>query len=225
MLNRHSAARVRRSVVATAVTAAVLTLGACESDSGAPAKAKGGEGPSVVAPGKPGEPARTLSAEEAAKAVPDDSPNAADFGYAQMMIKHHSQALTMTALAPDRAGSMQVKRLAERIAAAQKPEIAAMQGWLKSNGGEEGKGAGKGGHDHSGDAMPGMATKAQLTQLRGAKGKAFDELFLKLMITHHQGAITMATDALSEGNNVLIEEMAGDVIAQQTIEIGRMRSM
>jgi uncharacterized protein (DUF305 family) len=73
--------------------------------------------------------------------------------------------------------------------------------------------------------MPGMATAAQLTQLRAAKGSAFDELFLKLMITHHQGAITMATAALTDGSNVLIEEMAGDVIAQQTSEINRMRAM
>lgn len=221
MLNRRRTARARRSVALAAVTAAVLALGACESDSGAPAKAKGGAGPSVVAPGKPGEPAKTLSAEEAAKAAPDDSPNSADFSYAQMMITHHGQALEMAALAPTRAGSTQVKRLAERIAAAQKPEMGAMQGWLKNNGGAKGMG----GHDHGGAAMPGMATAAQLAQLRAAKGKAFDELFLKLMITHHQGALTMATEVLSEGNNVLIEEMANDVIAQQTSEINRMRSM
>ncbi|MCX4825062.1 DUF305 domain-containing protein [Streptomyces sp. NBC_01142] len=224
-MSRRRTTRVHRSVVAAAVAAAVLALGACESGSDAPAKAKGDAGPSVVAPGKPGEPARTLSAEEAAKAVPDDSPNAADFSYAQMMITHHSQALTMTALVPDRTESTQVKRLSERISAAQKPEIAAMEGWLKSNGGEKAKESGKDGHDHGHGAMPGMATDAQLAQLRGAKGAAFDELFLKLMITHHQGAITMATDALSEGNNILVEEMANDVIAQQTSEIGRMRSM
>ncbi|WP_326648238.1 MULTISPECIES: DUF305 domain-containing protein [unclassified Streptomyces] len=221
MLNRRRTARVRRSVVAAAVTAAVLALGACESDSDAPAKAKGAVGPSVVAPGKPGEPARTLSAEEAAKAAPDDTPNAADFSYAHMMITHHGQALQMTALAPERAGSTQVKRLAERISAAQKPEMAAMQGWLKNNGGAKGKS----GHDHGQGAMPGMATPAQLAQLRAAKGTAFDELFLKLMITHHQGALTMATEVLSDGNNVLVEEMANDVIAQQTSEINRMRSM
>ncbi|MET7617255.1 DUF305 domain-containing protein [Streptomyces sp. NPDC005408] len=224
MLNRRRTACVRRSVVAAAVAAAVLTLGACESDSDAPAKAKGAAGPSVIAPGKPGEPAKTLSAEDAAKATPDDTPNAADFSYAQMMITHHGQALEMSALAPERAKSTQVKRLAERITAAQKPEMGAMQGWLKTNGGDKGK-ADSGGHDHGHAAMPGMATAAQLAQLRAAKGKAFDELFLKLMITHHQGALTMATEVLSEGNNVLIEEMANDVIAQQTSEINRMRSM
>lgn len=95
-----------------------------------------------------------------------------------------------------------------------------MEGWLNSHGRERESG----GH-HGHEAMPGMATEAQLKTLRAAHGAAFDELFLKLMITHHTGAVTMATDVLSEGNNVQIEEMANDVIAQQTAEIGRMRKM
>ncbi|MDX3854732.1 DUF305 domain-containing protein [Streptomyces sp. AK02-01A] len=218
LIHRRSP-RVRRSAVAAAVAVALLALGACESGGDGKAKAEGGKGPGVVAPGKPGQPARTLSPEEAAKEAPDDSPNSADFTYAQMMIVHHGQALDMAGLAGERAESDSVKRLAERIVAAQKPEIGAMNGWLETNGGAKRQQ----GHDHG--TMPGMATEAQLTQLRAARGAAFDELFLKLMITHHQGAITMATDALSQGNNVLIEEMASDVIAQQTSEMNRMRSM
>lgn len=223
MFNRRRTAGVRKAVIAAAVTAAVLALGACESDSGAPASGKKDVGPSVVAPDGPGDPAKTLSAEDVKKALPDDSPNSADLSYAHMMIEHHRQALTMTALVPGRAKSDQVKRLSERISAAQEPEIGAMEGWLKINGGKA-----KGGHDHSGhgsEPMPGMATAAQLAQLRAAKGTAFDELFLKLMITHHQGAITMASEALVGGNNVRVEEMATDVVAQQTTEIHRMRGM
>lgn len=45
------------------------------------------------------------------------------------------------------------------------------------------------------------------------------------MISHHDGAITMATDVKAQGNNIQIEEMADDVIAQQTSEISRMRAM
>ncbi|MFF3838595.1 DUF305 domain-containing protein [Streptomyces sp. NPDC001930] len=212
--------RRQRAVVAVALSAvAVLALTACESepDKGAP-ESRSSAG-TVVAPGKPGEPARRISPEEAAKLLPDQSPNSADFTYAQMMIVHHRQALTMTALAPQRAASAQVKGVAERIAAAQKPEIGAMEGWLKNNGGPREQE----GHDHH--SMPGMASEAQLKELRNAKGKAFDELFLKLMITHHEGAVTMAAEVLSEGNNVLVEEMANDVIAQQSAEIGRMRSL
>ncbi|MFE5655810.1 DUF305 domain-containing protein [Streptomyces sp. NPDC056517] len=213
--------RRQRAVVAVALSAvAVLALTACESgpDKGSPEAAKGSTG-TVIAPGKPGEAARRISAEEAAKLLPDQSPNSADFTYAQMMIVHHRQALTMTALAPQRAASAQVKGVAERIAAAQKPEIGAMEGWLKNNGGPREQA----GHDHH--SMPGMASEAQLKQLGNAKGKAFDELFLKLMITHHEGAVTMAAEVLSEGNNVLVEEMANDVIAQQSAEIGRMRGL
>ncbi|MFD5429167.1 DUF305 domain-containing protein [Streptomyces sp. NPDC127084] len=214
--------------LAAALLSALLALSACDSEAGrAKARTANETGtPLVVAPGRPGEPARTLSADEARRAVPDNRPNAADLAYARMMIVHHRQALEMTALAPGHAAGERLKRLAERIDAAQRPEIGAMEAWLKANGGgtDGGHGShGQGGHDHG--AMPGMATPAQLTQLRAAHGAAFDKLFLTLMITHHAGAVTMATEVLSNGRNVQMEEMASEVIAQQTAEINRMRAM
>ncbi|ANB04996.1 hypothetical protein SAM40697_1035 [Streptomyces ambofaciens] len=212
-------ASTRASLVTATLTAlAVLGLGACDSgsDTGSAASA----GPSVIAPGKPGEGNRTLSAQDAERQrADDDSPNSADVSYARMMIQHHAQALEMTELVPAHAGSGQVRKLAERISAAQRPEITAMQGWLKTHGEKETGG----GHEHA--AMPGMATEAQLEKLRAAKGKAFDRLFLELMITHHEGAISMATEVKAQGNNVQVEEMADDVVAQQTSEISRMRGM
>ncbi|QXE38196.1 DUF305 domain-containing protein [Streptomyces sp. GMY02] len=218
VLIHHRSRHARRAALTAVAAVAVLALGACDSGDDGAAKVKKDE-PVVVAPGKPGEPAKTLSAEEAVKAAPDNTPNSADFNYAQMMIVHHGQALKMTELVEARAGSEAVKRLGERIAASQKPEIESMKGWLKSQGGAKQQH----GHDHA--TMPGMATEAQLAQLRAAKGKAFDELFLKLMTVHHQGAITMATEVLTDGKNVLVEEMANEVIAQQTVEMNRMRSM
>jgi uncharacterized protein (DUF305 family) len=205
-------------LTAALATAAVLALGGCDSD--ADPESASGSGPSVLAPGKPGEANRTLSAQDAEEQrADDDTPNSADVSYARMMIEHHTQALELTELAPDRAESARLKALAERISAAQGPEIAAMRAWLKEYDQPE-KGDG---HTHA--TMPGMATEAQLKKLRAAKGKAFDELFLTLMITHHEGAITMATDVKGQGNNIRIEEMADDVVAQQTSEINRMRDM
>lgn len=238
MLHRRTSATrtpaVRTGALTAALTAAVLVLGACDSGSrsdsgsGRGATSPSSSGPSVIVPGKPGETAATLSAEDATEQrTDDDSPNSADFAYVEKMIPHHRQALEMTALAPERARSTKVKRLADRITAAQQPEIGAMERWLKAQAKKGKRGAGKHGHGgrHGHAGMPGMATPAQLKQLRAARGEAFDELFLKLMITHHDGAVAMATDALSQGNNVLVEEMATDVVAQQTSEINRMRGL
>ncbi|EDY60550.1 MULTISPECIES: DUF305 domain-containing protein [Streptomyces] len=210
----------RRAPYATIALAALaaLALGGCDSD--ADPKSASATGPSVLVPGKPGEANRTLSAQDAEEQrADDDAPNSADVSYARMMIAHHAQALELTELAPQRAESARLKALAERISAAQGPEIEAMRAWLKEYGQSEKSDA----HAHT--RMPGMATEAQLEKLRAAKGKAFDELFLTLMITHHEGAITMATDVKGQGNNVRIEEMADDVVAQQTSEINRMRNM
>ncbi|AZQ32947.1 DUF305 domain-containing protein [Streptomyces cyaneochromogenes] len=212
----------RRTPAFTAALAvlAVLTLGGCDSEP----KAAEESGPSVIVPGKPGEANQKLSAEEAARQrAEDDSPNSADVAYARMMIEHHTQALEMTELVPDRAESTKVEALAERIAAAQGPEIAAMKGWLKNHGKSLEAEESDGHEQHA--SMPGMATEAQLKKLRAAHGKAFDQLFLTLMITHHDGAITMATDVKGQGNNIVIEEMADEVVAQQTSEITRMRDM
>ncbi|MCB5166679.1 DUF305 domain-containing protein [Streptomyces bambusae] len=208
----------RRLAQTLAAALLALALAGCEESGDRAADPEPTGGARVIAPGKPGEKSRTLTPGEAAKELPDDSPNAADHQYVRRMIEHHRQALTMTALAPGRAASTQVKRLAERIAAAQKPEIGAMEGWQSAHPADPGAA----GHDH---AMPGMATAEQLGRLKAARGAEFDRQFLALMIAHHEGAVTMAGEALSGGNNVAVEEMATDVVAQQTAEISRMRAM
>ncbi|MFD7032643.1 DUF305 domain-containing protein [Streptomyces sp. NPDC059917] len=236
-VRRRTAAALRRAFVLGAIgVLGLLGLTSCRvggDDDGAAA------GPVVIAPGRPGEGSRTLSPGQAARERPDDSPNAADLSYVRRMTEHHRQALTMTALAPQRASAEPVKRLAERIAAAQRPEIAVMESWLAGHpdpgtpptGGSgpatDGRPAtdGPAAHDHGAAAMPGMATAQQLAELGAATGPDFDRLFLRLMIAHHEGAVTMAGEALAGGNNGAVEEMANEVVAQQSAEVRRMRAM
>ncbi|MFF4103121.1 DUF305 domain-containing protein [Streptomyces sp. NPDC001903] len=208
-----------RTTAAAVAAGILLALAGCGGGDGDDGSKNGGA--AVIAPGRPGEKARTLSPEEAAKAQPDDSPNAADRAYVRHMVEHHRQALTMSALAPERASADAVKRPAERIAAAQRPEIGAMEKWLARYPAPSGAPAA--GHDHG--AMPGMATEQQLGELSAAKGAAFDRLFLTLMTAHHEGAVKMAGEALAAGNNGAVEEMANEVVATQSAEIHRMRAM
>ena len=75
--------------------------------------------------------------------------------------------------------------------------------------------------------MPGMLTAAQLAQLDRARGAEFDELFLRFMIQHHEGAITMVNELFAKGagEENPVYKIASGVFADQTTEIERMQRM
>ncbi|XRQ10544.1 DUF305 domain-containing protein [Actinomadura welshii] len=208
--------RNRVAVAIAAVATAAGTLSGCsggDEPQAAPSE-------TVIVPGRPGEPNKTQVKGPQKPA----EPTAAEVGFMQMMIPHHAQALEMSALAPDRASDEQVKALASRIDAAQKVEIKAMRAWLD----EHPKAVLKAhGENHGGQhaTMAGMATPEQMKQLEEARGADFDALYLKLMITHHEGALTMAEDVIDQGGDVVVQEMARDVQSTQLAEIGRMRAL
>lgn len=217
--------RHRRALasVVPLLTAALLLAGCTGGDSSD--DAKDGGGASVIAPGKPGEEAATIPADEVEEARGDDRPNSADTTYMRDMIEHHGQAIVMTDIAGKHADSENVRSIAERIAAGQQPEIAVMEAWLEENPGGGGEDGHDGGHAGGHESMPGMASEADLDRLRAARGGEFDALFLKLMIAHHEGAVKMAEEVLGKGNNEYVEQLATGVIAQQVSEIGRMEEL
>jgi uncharacterized protein (DUF305 family) len=182
----------------------------------------------VVQPGAPGEATKTLSADELARfAAPLHTP--ADVFFMQGMIHHHAQALRMTALVPKRTASSRLPLLAERIDLSQEAEIEQMQRWLlarheavpvlhREHGHAHGIGLGK---------MPGMLSERELRQLERAEGRAFDQLFLRSMIRHHQGALTMVQQlyAAGGGQESEADSFARHVEADQEIEIARMQQL
>jgi uncharacterized protein (DUF305 family) len=140
-----------------------------------------------------------------------------DVEFAQMMIPHHEQAVEMAdlALANDTA-SPEVKALAGQIKAAQDPEIQSMQGWLAQWGASEGSGQ----MDHGG-----MMSDDQMSSLMGASGPEFDQMWLTMMIEHHEGAIEMAQDVLDTTSNPEVEQLATAVVEGQEKEIATMKGM
>jgi len=61
--------------------------------------------------------------------------------------------------------------------------------------------------------MPGMATEAELTDLRGLTGSEFDVRFLRLMIAHHQGGRDMADSAAAQAAQPAVRTLAGTISA------------
>lgn len=174
----------------------------------------------VIVPGAPGEEASTIAPGDASVAA-EPGPNDADKRFVQDMVVHHRQAVYMAELAAERASSRDVKGLASRIHDVQGPEIDMLNRWLSRHAMPTMNPDAP--HGHGGGAMPGMATPGELDQLRDAKGVSFDRLFLRLMIAHHEGALTMADEVRRDGADVRVQEIADDVTAEQTDEIRRMR--
>lgn len=175
----------------------------------------------VIVPGKPGETAKTIPPGQATP-VEEEAPNDADLTFVRDMIVHHGQAVEMADLASDRADRDDVKGLADRIADTQRPEIDMLNRWLELYDLPKVDPAGHGAA-HAG--MPGMATPEQVDQLREARGGDFDRLFLTLMVTHHEGALTMVEAVRKAGVSVRVQEIADDVAVTQSDEIHRMRGM
>jgi uncharacterized protein (DUF305 family) len=173
----------------------------------------------VVVPGAPGEPSRTVSPGEEGTMANAGFWTEADVEFVTRMVPHHTQALEMAALAPDRASDPRVLALAERISVAQGPEIETMQAWLAEQGLPP---ADDGDHSHSG--MEGMVSTEQMLALDAARGEEFDRLFLELMTVHHEGAIVMA-DATRDARHPVITEMVEDTMISQGVEIARMQEL
>jgi uncharacterized protein (DUF305 family) len=146
--------------------------------------------------------------------------NDADITFAQAMIPHHEQAVEMAKLAPTRASSAQIKDLAARIEAAQGPEIEQMRELLERYGADEMVA------DHGGEhSMGGMADASSMDKLAQASGPAFDDLFVQLMIEHHEGAVDMAETELRDGQDPAAMQLAQAIIDAQTAEIAEMQAL
>lgn len=178
--------------------------------------------PQMVQPGRPGEASKVLTAPPAHTIK--HSP--ADTAFMQGMIGHHAQALEMTELLKTRSQNEGMKKLALRIDVSQADEIQMMKTWLKARG--EALPDEHAHHMHGAKLMPGMLTPEEMAKLAAASGEAFDKLFLEYMIKHHQGAIAMVDELFAQRGAAQESEIyafATDVVADQQMEISRMRAM
>ena len=183
----------------------------------------------IVQPGAPGQDSRNLTSDEATR-LASASYTSADVRFMQHMIVHHQQALEMARLAQDRTNDEDVVTIAGKIDAGQEDEIAFMRGWLTDRGepiAAPMHGMQHGEHSARQDhvMMAGMASPAQVAELKSAKGADFDRLFLTLMIAHHEGAVEMVEDLFEQPGSAAdpaLFQFASDVENDQTTEIERM---
>ncbi|MFG2534859.1 DUF305 domain-containing protein [Streptomyces sp. NPDC048511] len=182
------------------------------------------------------------------------SARSADAGFARDMAVHHQQAVEMSFLVRDVTRDEDVRRLAYDIAQTQANQRGMLLGWLDlwglpktapdgqgpmawmpGGGGHSGHG-GHGGHDMAGmdgmdgmdddgALMPGMATRTELEQLRAARGKQAEILFLQLMTDHHKGGVAMARGCAERCTVPVEKRLARGMVEAQQSELDLMADM
>ena len=206
--------KTRTVVTGAAALAAMAVIGACST-------AGTKEATSSPAP-------TSAQSATSAQAAPH---NRADMMFAHMMIPHHEQAIEMSDIILSKQDiDPRVVDLATQIKAAQGPEIAQMQGWLKQWGMKMedmppmGDMPGHGGMGNMA-GMEGMMSPAQMEALKNAQGLQASELFLTGMIEHHEGALTMAQDEITNGQFPDAITMAKSILQSQQKEIDTMNQI
>lgn len=166
--------------------------------------------------------------------------NDADVAFAREMVPHHQQALHMVTLTRGRDLGAGFERMARRIRAAQARELGTLHGWLDDWGAEPDRGghrmnAGGDGTGTMGNAngmmgdssavIPGMMTGRDLARLHRASAQEFEDLWLRMMIRHHRGAIAMAEVEIDRGEYPAAIALARRVEEDQRAEIRQMRRL
>jgi uncharacterized protein (DUF305 family) len=164
--------------------------------------------------------------------------NDADVTFASDMITHHAQALSMVDLTLDRPLDPEVQALAEDIRAAQGPEIETMADWLTkwgeevpetmrdhANAGHDMDDMSDNMDDMSHDDMPGMMSADDMDALENASDAEFQDMWLEMMVEHHEGAVEMAETEQEDGQFKDAVDLAGQIIDAQKQEIDTMQGL
>jgi uncharacterized protein (DUF305 family) len=76
----------------------------------------------------------------------------------------------------------------------------------------------------SGEMAKPSTMNMSMTQDLGPSDKNYDLRFIDAMITHHEGAITMAKDALQKSKRPEIQKLSKQIIVAQQKEIAQMKT-
>src|SRR5512139_2831488 len=160
--------------------------------------------------------------------------NEADVDFTSDMIQHHAQALEMVDLTLGRELDPEVADLADQIRAAQAPEIEKMVDWLEDwdqpvpETSRDHANAHAQEHGESVEMdtdMPGMMNAEEMAALEKAPDQEFQDMWLEMMIEHHEGAVEMAEAETEDGENAKAVSLAEDVISTQEKEISTMEGL
>ena len=130
----------------------------------------------------------------------------------------------MASSAQQKSQRSEIKQLADNMIKSQNQEVAQMKQWRQAW------------YPQAGQLMAYNTSQGQMMQMSseqmqsmkmnkdlGTADAQFDLRFINAMIPHHQGAVTMAEDALSKSKRPEIKQLAQEIVKAQEKEIDQMQ--
>jgi uncharacterized protein (DUF305 family) len=147
-----------------------------------------------------------------------------DLRFIDAMTPHHEGAVVMAQEALQKSSRPEIKQLAQSIINAQQKEIAQMKDWRKTW--YPSVAATPMMYDaQMGHMMP-MSEAMRDSMMSGDLGAAddqFDLRFINAMLPHHEGALTMAKEALEKSDRPEVKRLAQSILDSQQKEIDQMK--
>jgi len=141
----------------------------------------------------------------------------ADLHFIDAMIVHHQSAVAMAEAVKDSAEHQEIRDVATAIIAAQEREIEQMRNWRDAwfpSAPESDLSAMM--------DMPGMnMSDADMEML--AQSDAPDEMFIDMMVPHHESAIDMAKEIQQTTERSELRQLAAEIITAQQTEIDQLK--
>ncbi len=147
-----------------------------------------------------------------------DKDNPFDLQFIDGMTMHHEGAIMSSKHMISDSKRPELRELAENIEESQSWQIDQMQEWRGEWYPDAGQTSGMPAGMMNG-MMEGMMG-GSMQEMMG--GDATDEMFLRMMIPHHQMAVDMSEKALDEAEHPEVENLARKIIDEQTAEIQLM---
>jgi uncharacterized protein (DUF305 family) len=148
-----------------------------------------------------------------------------DMRFIDAMTPHHEGAVVMAQEALQKSSRPEIKQLAQAIIDAQQKEITQLKDWRKAW--YPTAAATPMMYDEQmGHMMPMSGTmrdRMMMNQDLGAADDQFDLRFLNAMLPHHEGAVTMAKEALEKSDRPEIKQLAQEIVSSQQQEIDQMK--
>ena len=132
-----------------------------------------------------------------------------DARFLDHMVDHHREAVQMGNLALEKSSKSELRKISSKIVRDQNQEIVKMKNWRME-------------FFPSVPLTKRSMPKMDMSELSSKRGRAFDIMFIDMMVEHHRSAVRMAREATQKSRYMRIRNFAHEIIKMQSKEIDQM---